>query len=44
MGINFGLFSGFNVNVGMEALTLGGISFGSISGFDLDGLLSGILG
>jgi hypothetical protein len=43
MGINFGLFSGFNVNVGMQALNLGAINFGS-SGFDLDSLLSGILG
>jgi len=44
MGINFGLFSGFDVNVGMQALNLGAISFGSMSGFDLDSLLSGILG
>jgi hypothetical protein len=44
MGLNFGIFSGFTVTVGMQALTLGGIGFGSIAGFDLDGMLSGILG
>ncbi len=27
MGLNFGIFSGFNVNVGMEALTHGRYQF-----------------
>jgi hypothetical protein len=43
MGLNFGVFSGLTVTVGVQALTQGGIGFGSIGGFNLDNMLSAIL-
>ena len=43
MGLNFGIFSGLTISVGVQALTQGGIGFGSIAGFNLDSMLSGIL-
>jgi hypothetical protein len=44
MGLNFGLFNGFNLAVNMQMFNTGGLGIGSIGGFDLDGILSGILG